>query len=110
MEFYSEKKIKSAKKSHICHICGEVILAGETYFAECGMYNGNFFSRCTCPFCRTIRDKYNVEVDNIYDSEDINYFVCDEVCSKCKKYAEDDCDLGWKECDVVKNHFMQEED
>lgn len=51
MEF-SDSKIVKTRKNHTCVFCEREFPPGTTMEHECGKYEGDFFSRYTCPDCR----------------------------------------------------------
>lgn len=93
MEFYTVTYVKSARKSHICHICGTEIKAGNGYHRESGLWEGDFFDRCTCPVCYAVREEYlSKALENEYDEWSIIDHVCGGFCSdKCRDDHDEVC-------------------
>lgn len=50
MEFYESKTVKT-KRAHFCSFCERLFPVGTEMEYEHGKYDGEFFSRYTCPDC-----------------------------------------------------------
>lgn len=83
MEFYSEQHVKSARKPHVCEMCGGTINVGDAYVRENGKWVGEFFSRCLHTVCHEMEAEYCSEVDCEFDWEEILEYVSEVYCSKC---------------------------
>ena len=110
MEFYT-CKFSKARKPHKCHICGLEIAPGELYYRESGMWEGDFFDRCTCKVCDRARQEYlDTSTENEYDDWSISDNVKETLCYGRKKAGkcEDDCDHGDPLlCPIVREHFEE---
>ena len=102
------KKIREARKEHICGECGGLIWPGEKYEHVRGKWNGAFSTQKTCLICREIREAFFCEGwffteilrdlrEHIYDahgkiSEDclseMTKPARDRVCDMIEKYWE----------------------
>ena len=104
MEFYSEIHVKQSRKAHKCHICSCEIPAGSNYSRERGMYDGEFFDRCTCNPCDRIRSDYLsfYEIQE-YDIEGICVYAQDGVCHDCQQFEV--CIENPLACPVVKAYY-----
>lgn len=75
IEIYNEK-IYTARKEHLCHICGLTIEPGEQYYRESGKYEGDFFDRSTCICCYEVRGQY-LKINN--ENEYSEWNIADEA-------------------------------
>ena len=101
MEFYTEQEVK-ARKTHRCHICGDVISIGTMYSRESGKYDGAFFDRCTCKDCYRHRNEYCAEVEDEYDSWCISDYLQEEYCLKiCSDEEREECDRELWHCPIL---------
>lgn len=98
MEFYSMHDIKSAKKSHVCELCGKTIEVGEPYCHEAGKWNHDFFYRALHPVCFAMEEEYCCEVDNEFTWDDILEYVADTYCNDCRYAACNDYRPDYVEC------------
>lgn len=104
MEFYTATHVKRSRKAHLCHICRCEIPIGSSYFRESGMYDGEFFDRCTCNPCDRIRNDYLsfYEVQE-YDTEGICIYAQDGVCHDCPQF--ETCIENPLSCQTVKAYY-----
>ena len=109
MEFYTENHIKRSRKPHQCHICKCEIPVGSSYYRESGMYEGEFFDRCTCKPCAQIRSDYMsfYEIQE-YNTEGICIYAQDGVCHDCPQF--ETCIEDPLACPTVKAHYAPKED
>ena len=91
MEFYTSR-IRKAKKTHICEMCGEKIHAGERYSCESGKYEGSLFTRKLHLDCRNVMNGFCEEVNNEFCYDEITDWWQDSRCGECKYYDTDFCD------------------
>lgn len=109
MEFYRENQVKVSRKPHRCHICECEIPAGSSYLRESGMYDGEFFDRCTCFPCDKARDDYLYfyEVQE-YDTEGVNFLAQEAICYDCPEI--ENCRITMTlSCPKVKDHYASKE-
>lgn len=97
MEFYSEAKV-TARKEHVCEMCGGKILPGEVYYRENGKWEGEFFSRALHVQCHLIETDYCCEVECEFSWDSLMDYAQDEFCSGCEHAACNDDIEGWTEC------------
>lgn len=84
MEFYSEQHVKSARKPHVCEMCGGTINVGDAYVRENGKWGGDFFSWCLHPHCSSMKAEYACETqEDEFVWEEILEYVSEVYCSKC---------------------------
>lgn len=97
MEFYSETHI-TARKEHVCELCGEIIHIGEAYWRESGKFEGDFFSRCLHEHCHEMEREYCEEVDTEFSWDCITDHVADKHCISCEHSGTRDDEEGWTDC------------
>lgn len=100
MQFYNKQTIWKSKKAHQCHVCNMLIPVGSTYIKEIGKYQGEFFSRCSCPSCYSHVSDYLSECgESEYDIDEVHYFVQEQFCDHCDHREK--CMLVCLHCDTV---------
>ena len=86
MAFY-EHMFHTAKKQHICEMCGKPINPNEEYSVEVGKYDGDFFYRKLHKDCYNIlQEYYDDQVDYWFDYDDIYYWFIEKYCKICSKH------------------------
>lgn len=98
MEFYSERQV-TARKPHVCEMCGGKIVPGEAYYRENGKWEGDFFSRALHTHCHLMEMEYCCEVDNEFSWDDIADYIADTYCCDCEHAACNDDRDDWTECE-----------
>ena len=98
-EFYNEKQ-HTARKEHICEMCGGVIKVGEKYWNEVGKYNGEFFSRALHDICHKMEREFCCEVDTEFSWDDITEYIQETYCTKCCHYFVNEDKEDYTECDT----------
>lgn len=78
-DFYKIKLVRSARKEHVCYLCGEKIEKGESYRQYVGNSNGEF---CECKLhmdCYQMVEAYCSEAglnsDEGWDEESVMTFI-----------------------------------
>ena len=61
--FHNPQKTRTARKEHQCHYCAELIMAGEKYIFQTGVYDCRWYSSKMHPEC----------FDSVCDSGDGEY-------------------------------------
>lgn len=56
MSFWKSKKVKNARKEHICEMCCAKIKVGDSCYCEVGVYEDEFNSYYLCDRCRKLLD------------------------------------------------------
>ena len=82
MSFYASKN-PTARKPHICEMCGEIIKKGEVYSKESGKWDGKLFTRKMHLECLDVLDEYCSEVDNEFVWDEVTEYWHDKYCRKC---------------------------
>lgn len=121
LEFFNER-IHTAKKEHMCDVCGWVINAGERYIRSSGKYDGYFYDVCQHLHCNAMAKEYCLkEGENEYDSDCVADYLNDHYCLNCERHignapeddAEyekwDECDFSVFECPKLKSKFIKED-
>jgi hypothetical protein len=85
MSFY-DAKTPTARKPHICEMCGEIIKKGEVYSKESGKWCGELFTRKMHLQCFDVMNEYCDEVDNEFVWEDIAEYWREKYCRKCVNF------------------------
>lgn len=102
LEFWNEMCVKKSKKSHKCQLCGGEIPAGSEYVRQNGKFDGEFFSRCLHPWCRSAIEKYcQATGENEYDDWAVLDYVQEEVCTACPEYEHGCCVKRVMTCEKV---------
>ena len=107
MEFYNETK-HTAKKEHICEMCGRKIQVGEKYYQEKGKFYGEFFSRFMHTHCHNMEAEFCLEIDNEFSWDQITEYIQDNYCSVCEH--NDDCCVYVTDCPKIIEMFSNKED
>lgn len=66
----------TARKQHRCHMCGRIILPGETYWRMAGLDHGQVWTYKACPHCYRVAAALNSEEE--WDTEVILECLADE--------------------------------
>ena len=62
-EFHETRFVRTAKKEHVCYLCGQKIEKGESYHLYVGKYDGDFYSLKLHSECHRMVDAYYREDD-----------------------------------------------
>ena len=115
-EFYDEHQ-HTARKEHICEMCGGVINVGEKYWNEVGKYEGEFFSRALHNICHQMEREFCSEVDCEFSWDEITEYIQETYCTKCPHHwrheDEDDyveCTTTVHKCPFIRKAMEADED
>lgn len=97
MSDFHNVKTYTAKKPHLCELCGQQINIGEKYINWVGkwcrdFYNDYFHLLC-CDFVEEYVIEYNEEE---WSTDQIHDWLYDECCRKCTEV--DDCEQNLFRC------------
>ena len=92
---FSTHKTLTAKKNHICELCGGVLATGEKYSRFCGKYDGYMFDTKLHFLCENIIGAYCRYIDdNEYSDDEVRDWLeetCCADCEHCDEEREDYC-------------------
>ena len=108
--FWNEKQ-PTAKKSHVCCECGEVIEPGQKYQYECGQWDGDFAAYKTCLDCLSVRQAFFCDG---YAFGGMWGYVADHI-NEMRGQIKSDCIVGLPKnardriCDMIDEFWKGEE-
>ena len=76
--FHKERVVRSAKKEHVCYLCGQKIENGEQYRIMTGVFDGDFYSLKLHGQCHSMVEAYWAEQE-CYDEGWDNTMVMDFI-------------------------------
>lgn len=115
LEFYTAST-HTAKKVHVCDLCGGKVQIGEKYQRFSGKNEGEMFDLKHHLICCEIISQYCQYIgDNEYDADSACEWVQETVCANCEHYDEDrddftPCKTSMHCCKKVIERFMKAEE
>lgn len=109
MSDFHSSRTSTARKSHICILCGQEIPVGEKYKRSTGKWCGNFYNYYFHLSCQDLVEKYCYESrEEEWSSDWIYDWLYDECCISCS--SKEDCELNVFRCDKVLNQIFKRGD
>lgn len=109
---FSTYREPTARKTHICDLCGNEIAIGEKYTRFSGSDGGYMFDTKLHLFCNEVIRQYCKYWEvNEYDIDSVIDWAREVACSGCEYYEDDNdfppCEKSIFECERVRNYFQK---
>lgn len=109
---FSNHAYRTARKEHMCSLCGRKIEVSEKYSRHSGVYDGKFFDHKHHLLCEKAIEIYCEDVcDNEYDNDSVIDWLNERVCYECEHGwhddGKDDCVTSIFECKRVVERIME---
>lgn len=110
MSDFHTSRTSTARKSHVCSLCGQEIPVGEKYKRSTGKWCGDFYNHYFHSTCFGLVHEYTglTSGEEEWSSDWIHDWLYDECCRSCPK--EEDCELNVFRCDKVLNQIFKRGD
>ena len=104
LEFYNSVE-HTARKKHMCFLCGEYIQPKDQYIRASGKYNGDFFDDCYHPSCGALITTF-CDGKEEWAHDWVHDWIRERVCQDCPGYIEEmdgafDCKTNCFRCEKV---------
>ena len=83
---FSEAESRKARKEHKCSECGRIIITGEQYIYDSGVWEGEVGTYKTCQDCKSIRDVFFRDgwyFTMLWEELNNHLWEVDEVSASC---------------------------
>ena len=104
LDFHNQRTL-TARKSHICSLCGQEISVGEKYERWTGKWCGDFYNQYFHLFCANLVEEYTISFGEEWSFDWIHNWLYDECCRNCSR--KEDCELNVFRCDKVLNQICK---
>jgi hypothetical protein len=104
VEFFTATE-PTARKQHICDLCGRPINVGEKYSRFEGKADGEMFCTKNHLFCADVIERYcQWAGENEYDIDSANEWAEGVAWGNCQhsQWADDDCGKSFWDCEIAR--------
>lgn len=109
MPDFHNQRTSTARKSHICSLCGQEISKGEHYARWAGKWCGDFYNQYFHLSCCDLVQEYAISFgEEEWSADWIHDWLYDECCRSCS--SKEDCELNVFRCDKVLNQIFKRGD
>lgn len=109
MSDFHSSRTSTARKSHICILCGQEIPVGEKYKRSTGKWCGDFYNHYFHSTCYDLVQEYiGTFGEEEWSSDWIYDWLYDECCRSCSKA--DNCEQNVFRCDKVLDQIFKRGD
>ena len=105
MSNFHDQRTSTARKSHICSLCGQEIPVGEKYERWTGKWCGDFYNQhFHLSYCDILQEYAISSGEEEWSADCMHDWLYDECCRSCRK---EDCQLNVFRCGKVLNQMFK---